>query len=75
MLFVDDVKVEDQCWLRPVDDGCHINVAELEAVVKGLSLAMSWKMRKIHVMTDSSSVYSWIESSIGKDKKNQGAWP
>ena len=69
VLFVDDVKVEDQCWLRPVDDGCHINVAELEAVVKGLSLAMSWKMRKIHVMTDSSSVYSWIESSIGKDQK------
>ena len=26
-------------------------------------------MRKIHVMTDSFSVHSWIESSIGKDQK------
>ena len=65
---MDNVKVKDRCWLLPVDDGCHINVAALKAVVKGLSLAMLWKMGKIHVMTDSSSVYSWIQSSIGKDQ-------
>jgi len=33
-LEVDDVVVEDNCWLQKKDDVCHINLAELEAVVK-----------------------------------------
>ena len=33
MVEIDGVIVEDQCWLRKNDDGAHINVAELEAVV------------------------------------------
>ena len=35
-----DQIVEDAAWLRKRDDSSHINVAELDAVVKGMSLAL-----------------------------------
>ena len=33
---------EDATWLRKPDDGAHINVAELEAVLKGISMGVRW---------------------------------
>ena len=63
-LAVDGVIVEDAAWMRKIDDGAHINVAELEAVVKGLSLALRWDMRKVDVITDSASVYNWVRSML-----------
>jgi len=69
VIEIDGIRVEDQSWLRPVDDGSHINVAELESVLKGISLAVSWSMKRIKIMTDSSSVFSWITSVIVKDHK------
>ena len=36
--------IEDGCWLRPPEDKRHINLAELEAVIKGLSLAAKWNV-------------------------------
>jgi len=40
MLFadIDGRVVEDCAWLRK--DAAHINVAELEAIIKGLNLAL-----------------------------------
>ena len=56
VLYVDGVCVEDQSWLRPVDDGSHINIAELESVLKGISfLAMSWKIKCFQ----SGEKYNW----------------
>jgi len=69
VLEVDGVRAEDQSWLRPTDDGSHINVAELESVLKGLSLAVSWGMSTIKVITDSASVYNWVNSILVKDRK------
>ena len=34
--------VEDATWLRKKDDHNHINVAELEAALKGLNLGLQW---------------------------------
>ncbi|XP_067931809.1 uncharacterized protein [Watersipora subatra] len=61
---VGDVVVEDASWLRKEDDGAHINVAELDAVVKGLNLAMKWNLKRLTVVTDSKSVYAWVQSVI-----------
>ena len=36
--------IEDECWLRPPEDKRHINLAELEAVIKGLSLTIKWML-------------------------------
>ena len=32
--------IEDGSWLRKLDDGAHINLAELNAVIKGVNMAM-----------------------------------
>ena len=61
--------VEDNAWLRKEDDGVHINVAELEAVLKGLNLAFRWEFTDIKLMTDSASVYSWIKSLLEDTKR------
>uniref|UniRef100_A0A5S6QHQ4 RNase H domain-containing protein n=1 Tax=Trichuris muris TaxID=70415 RepID=A0A5S6QHQ4_TRIMR len=51
--------VEDASWLRP-DDCHHINLAELDAVIIGLNVALSWQLRDIEVMT----VYRWLEEDL-----------
>ena len=68
-LEIDNYTVEDNAWLRKEDDGVHINVAELEAVLKGLNLALRWKLTHITVMTDSASAYSWIKSLLEDTKR------
>ncbi|XP_045111049.1 uncharacterized protein LOC123504528 [Portunus trituberculatus] len=55
--------VEDACWLRP-DGASHINMAELDAVIKGLNLALAWKMSKVELVTDSSTVHRWINDCL-----------
>uniref|UniRef100_A0A5S6QMY9 RNase H domain-containing protein n=1 Tax=Trichuris muris TaxID=70415 RepID=A0A5S6QMY9_TRIMR len=68
MLEVDGSVVEDAAWLRP-DDAQHINMAELDAVIRGLNLALLWRMRRIEIMTDSSTVYRWISDGLsGKSR-------
>ncbi|KFD62540.1 hypothetical protein M514_09025 [Trichuris suis] len=55
--------IEDGTWLRP-DEARHINMAELDAVIKGLNLALSWEMKEIELMTDSATVHQWIEDGL-----------
>ncbi|KFD54753.1 hypothetical protein M513_04453 [Trichuris suis] len=62
-LEVDGAIVEDASWLRS-DEASHINMAELDAVVKGLNLAISWRMSKIQLVTDSSTVHRWITDGL-----------
>ena len=61
---VDGTIVEDASWLRKKEDGAHINMAELDSVVKGVSLAVKWGLRKVEIMTDSATVYGWLRSSL-----------
>uniref|UniRef100_A0A5S6R1G3 RNase H domain-containing protein n=1 Tax=Trichuris muris TaxID=70415 RepID=A0A5S6R1G3_TRIMR len=62
-LEVGDAIAEDASWLRQ-DDAQHINMAELDAVIRGLNLALTWKMTTIELMTDSSTVYRWITDGL-----------
>uniref|UniRef100_A0A5S6QQT8 Integrase catalytic domain-containing protein n=1 Tax=Trichuris muris TaxID=70415 RepID=A0A5S6QQT8_TRIMR len=39
-------------------------MAELDAVIKGLNLAISWGMKNIEVMTDSATVHRWISDGL-----------
>ncbi|KFD47059.1 hypothetical protein M513_12047 [Trichuris suis] len=55
--------VEDATWLRP-DDARHINMAELDAVIRGLNLALAWELKDVEVMTDSATVQRWVLESI-----------
>ena len=55
--------VEDACWLRPTD-GSHINMAELDSLVKGMNVALAWDIQKLHLRTDSLTVYHWISDTL-----------
>ena len=52
--------IEEAYWLRPTNDAAHINLAELNVVMKGINLALQWKV--IH--TDSLCVYHWISDRL-----------
>lgn len=64
----DDV-VEDAAWLRSKDDGTHINVAELDAVLRGVNLAVKWGFKTFVIMTDSATVKGWITSILTGDRR------
>ena len=56
--------VEDFTWLRPKQDTRHINVVELESVVKALNLATKWPFKRIVLHTDSKTVFGWLRNSV-----------
>jgi transposase InsO family protein len=60
--------VEDASWLRKVDDAAHINLAELEGILKGLNLALAWQLRNLVIMCDSATVCAWMRSLLSGDK-------
>uniref|UniRef100_A0A5S6Q4C2 Uncharacterized protein n=1 Tax=Trichuris muris TaxID=70415 RepID=A0A5S6Q4C2_TRIMR len=55
--------IEDAAWLRS-DEASHINMAELDAVIKGLNFAISWGMKNIELMTDSTTVHRWVSDGL-----------
>ena len=63
VLEVDRHIVKDASWLRK-DRVTHINMAELDAVIKGVNLALTWRMRRLKIMTDSSTVRQWIADGL-----------
>ena len=36
--------VDDACWLRPAKDSQNINLTELDAIIKGINLAILWTL-------------------------------
>jgi len=65
---IDGEQVEDGSWLRK-DDGNHINVAELDAVIRGINSAVKWSLTSVTVVTDSATVYAWVQSIISNSKR------
>lgn len=63
VVMVGSQAVEDACWLRS-DDSSHINMAELDALTKGLNMAIAWDMRTVHLKTDSLTVYRWVSDAL-----------
>jgi hypothetical protein len=56
-------RLKDAAWLRKGNDYAHINVAELDAVIKGVNLAIRWKAKTLTVITDSVTVWKWLKSA------------
>ena len=68
-LEVDGAIVEDASWLRRMDDASHINLAELEAVLRGVNLAVSWGLERVEVITDSKTVFGWIKDLVTEERR------
>ena len=60
----DGAIIEDASWLRPVHADKHINLAELDAVLRGINLALHWKASGIHLRTDSACMHRWISDTL-----------
>ena len=61
---INGITVEDAAWLRKKDDHSHINVAELNAVLKGISLAIKWGITDLVLMVDSATVVNWLNTVL-----------
>ena len=61
--------IEDGCWLRGINDVSHINLAELEAVIKGVNMAVSWNFKNIEIRSDLATVCMWLNSISFKNKR------
>ena len=66
---------ENSAWLQKKDDASHVNVAELDSVLKGVNQSLKWELRDEHLKTDSVMVVSWIKSVVTNEKrvKTKGA--
>lgn len=49
--------MEGVFWLHLKNDVQHINVAELDAIFKGVNVALQWKATELHLFTDSACGY------------------
>ena len=65
-LEVDGSIVEDASWFRKESDYQHINVAKLEAVGRGVNMAIVWSFKTFTLAVDSLTVVSWKTSVIEK---------
>ena len=50
--------------MRKKDDNAHINLSELDAILKGVNMALKWSVSDINIKTDSATVYGWLNSSL-----------
>ena len=69
VLEVGDRVVEDAAWLRKKDDFNHINVAELEAVLKGVNMAIKWGLKEVKLRIDSATVEAWVRTILSAEKR------
>ena len=66
VLKVGNVVVLDNTWLRNLNDARHINIAELDAVIKGIGMVYQTKRAlcidpiQVTVHCDNSSVVAWL---------------
>ena len=57
--------VEDASWLRPESKAAmHINMAELDAALSGVNMAVAWGITTIDLRTDSATVHKWIDDAL-----------
>ena len=57
--------VEDASWLRAESKASmHINMAELDAALSGINMAVAWGVKTIDLRTDSATVHRWIADAL-----------
>ena len=64
VLEVDGNVAKDASWLQKEADHSHINVAELEAVGRGVSLAIGWRFKPFTLAITSVTVVNWMGNTI-----------
>ena len=68
-LEIDGSVVEDASWLQKQQDVMHVNLAELDAVLKGVNLVAEWGVENLEVIMDSTTVFGWISVVVTQSRK------
>ena len=55
--------IKDACWLWPMNDVAHINLAGQDAVLMGINLALLWGGQNI-AYADSLCMYNWVLDTL-----------
>ena len=66
LLDIEGNIVEVAALIRKKKDLAHINIAELEAVLRGINLALKWNLKDLEITIDSVTVVNWLKSIISK---------
>ena len=61
--------VEDASWLHHKSDAGHINLTELDAVLRGVYLAIAWKLNDIEIKSYSRTVGHWVTDILTGQSK------
>nr|XP_047144528.1 uncharacterized protein LOC124818085 [Hydra vulgaris] len=67
VLLIGGVVVEDAAWLRPASDTHHINISELDSILRGLNLASKWGIKELTVYSDSKSTVGWLNAVLKEE--------
>lgn len=47
----------------------HINVTELNALLKDINLVLKWWLSEVEIRTDSATVLSWVNPTLEKSRR------
>lgn len=64
LLEVSGSLIKNACWLCPVNDVQHINMVELDAMLKGIKLTLEWETDVFYLKINSLLVYPWISDTL-----------
>nr|XP_047137491.1 uncharacterized protein LOC124813994 [Hydra vulgaris] len=67
VLLINRVVVEDAAWLRPASDTHHINISELDSILRGKNLASRWDIKELTVYSDSKSTVGWVNAVLKEE--------
>ncbi|XP_047141489.2 uncharacterized protein LOC124816366 [Hydra vulgaris] len=67
VLLIGGVVVEDAAWLRPASETHHINISELDSILRGLNLASKWDIKEFTLYSDSKSTVGWLNSVLKEE--------
>ncbi|XP_065640564.1 uncharacterized protein LOC136073123 [Hydra vulgaris] len=67
VLLIGGVVFEDAAWLRPASDTHHINISELDSILRGLNLASKWDIKELTVYSDSKSTVGWLNAVLKEE--------
>ena len=59
-----ELLIEDACWLQPARKDKHINLVELDAMLRGINRALQWKVTVLHLKTNSACVHPWVTDAL-----------
>ncbi|XP_065678270.1 uncharacterized protein LOC101240277 [Hydra vulgaris] len=67
VLLIGGVVVEDAALLRPASDTHHINISELDSILRGLNLASKWGIKELTVYSESKSTVGWLNAVLKEE--------